>query len=98
MFKSKLYPFLLLSLSFLVAVLLYLPAINGYFFQDDWFTLKISNAENINSFLGFFVPRSDVIYYRPLGMQIPFFLLSSLFGINPIPFKIFIVLIHLLHA
>jgi 4-amino-4-deoxy-L-arabinose transferase-like glycosyltransferase len=65
---------------------LYRSSASSYFFQDDWFSLRISDAKNLNDVLTFFIPRSDVIYYRPLGMQVPFFLLSKIFGINHFPF------------
>lgn len=58
-----------------------------YFFQDDWFTFTISRASNINEFLSFFIPRTDVVYYRPIGMQIYFYLMNNLFGVNHIAFR-----------
>lgn len=70
---------------------------NGYFFQDDWFTLKISSTKNILDIFQFFIPRQDVIYYRPLGMQIPFYILKSLFGINPLAFHIVTLATHALN-
>lgn len=81
-------------LSLLVSFLIYKSSLEGYFFQDDWFTLRISKAVNLQDFLGFFVPRNDVIYYRPLGMQLPFFILQSLFGVNALPFHILIFSTH----
>jgi len=77
---------------------LFLPAFKSYFFQDDWFSFSISQASTIQDFLNFFIPRSDVIYYRPLGMQIPFFLVRKLFGINPLPFKVATLLAHFLNG
>lgn len=79
---------LLLFLSLVVAFLLYRGSFGAYFFQDDWFTLKIGRASTISEFFRFFLPRQDVIYYRPLGMQVPFYLLSSLFGMSAFPFHV----------
>lgn len=87
MIRNKLvYIFLLLSI--ITSGLLYKDSFSAYFFQDDWFTLRISNAKNVSEVLQFFIPRKDIIYYRPLGMQIPFFILQRIFGINPLPFHI----------
>lgn len=77
---------------------LFRPAFSAYFFQDDWFSLSISQARTIPEFLQFFAPRTDLIYYRPLGMQIPFFLIQSFFGINPLPFRFATVIVHLLNG
>lgn len=89
--KNILIVVFLLSTIFLSGFL-YKDSFNAYFFQDDWFTLRISNATNITDVFQFFVPREDVIYFRPLGMQMPFFILRSLFGVNPLPFHILIFL------
>lgn len=80
--------------SIFLSFLVYKSSITAYFFQDDWFSLKISNAKNLTDFFDFFIPRKDVIYYRPLGMQLPFFILRSLFGINPLPFHAVIFITH----
>lgn len=83
-----------LIVTILVGGWLYRDSFNAYFFQDDWFTLQISNAKSISDFFYFFIPRTDVIYYRPLGMQIPFFVIRRIFGINPLPFHILTFLTH----
>ncbi len=90
------YSYFLLAL-FSVSFLFH-KAISAYFFQDDWFSFSISQAKNIFDILAFFKPRSDLIYYRPLGMQIPFFITQTLFGITPWPFKLAALLIHLLNG
>ncbi len=81
---------LLLTVSYFI----YKPALTSYFFQDDWFTLKISQVNSISDILSFFIPRTDVIYYRPLGMQLYFSLMQYIFGINQIPFRISTLLIY----
>ena len=85
--------FLILTVGYL-----FQPTFSAYFFQDDWFSLLISKAKNIREVLGFFLPRNDVIYYRPLGMQLPFFVFQTLFGLNPLPFKIATFTIHLING
>lgn len=81
----------------LIAGVLYRDSFHGYFFQDDWFSFSISKVSTVTDFFRFFIPRTDVIYYRPLGMQIPFFLMQKIFGINPFPYHMLIFLTHLLN-
>lgn len=75
----------------LLSAFIYREAFSAYFFQDDWFTLRISNAQTVSDFFRFFAPRSDVIYYRPLGMQVLFFALYRMFGLNSLPFHVFML-------
>lgn len=97
--KKKIFSyFLIYIILLLTAFVIYKPALSSYFFQDDWFTFKISQASNIREFMQFFIPRTDVIYYRPLGMQVYFFLMKSLFGINPLPFRLSTLLIYSLNG
>ena len=86
--------YFLLFFIILISFWLYRDTLNAYFFQDDWFSLRISRANNLYDFSRFFLPRSDVIYYRPLGMQVPFFAIEKLFGVNPLAFHIFSLLTH----
>lgn len=93
MIRSKLvYIFLLILI--IASGFLYKDSFGAYFFQDDWFSLRISNAKSAGDFFTFFIPRNDVIYYRPLGMQVPFYILSNLFGVNPLPFHLLIFITH----
>ncbi len=66
----------------------YRNSFKAYFFQDDWFSLRISKVSTLLDFARFIIPRNDVIYYRPIGMQLPFFALERLFGANPFPFHL----------
>ena len=78
-----------------ITAFLYKDSFTGYFFQDDWFSFSISKVQSVNDFLSFFIPRTDVIYYRPFGMQIPFFLMRSLVGLNPFYYHGVIFLTHI---
>lgn len=98
MLGKKFVPYVSVFAIILFTLLLFLPAFSSYFFQDDWFSFLISRATSLQDFLGFFVPRTDVIYYRPLGMQVPFFLNYTFFGLNPFPFRIATFLIHLVNG
>lgn len=86
----------LLAIIFLTGWL-YRSSFDAYFFQDDWFSLRISQAKTLGDFFSFFIPRTDVIYYRPLGMQIPFFFIRSFFGINPQPFHYMTLFTHFMN-
>lgn len=62
--------------------------LNYYFFQDDFFHLVISKANNIKEFFDFFKFRNDIIGYRPITIQLYFFSNFSLFGLNTLNFRI----------
>src|SRR3990167_2044322 len=70
-----------------VSLFIYKDAFSSYFFQDDWFSFRISNARTVADLISFFAPRNDVIYYRPLCMQLPFFLMQRMFGLSPLPYR-----------
>lgn len=90
---------LIIFIGFLfLGYLVYKPAFSAYFFQDDWFTLKISTVNSLIDFLKFFLPNNKVIYYRPLGMQVYFFVMRGLFGINPIFFRLTALIFHSFNA
>lgn len=101
-FKKKIYSLisvnsqiiLLYCLLLLLSFVIYRPAFSSYFFQDDWFTFKISNIHSLKEILSFFIPRVDVIYYRPIGMQVYFFIMRSLFGVNSFFFRISTLIIY----
>ena len=101
MFKKLLrqnFIFIGFGIGILLSFGLFFKTFSAYYFQDDWFSLEISRISNFIEFLNFLKPRPDIVYFRPLGMQIPFFLMQSLFGLNPLPFKILTYLIHLLNG
>lgn len=87
-----------LLIIFIITLILFWTSYTSFFFQDDWFTLRISNAKGIAGILSFFIPRKDVIYYRPLGMQLPFFIFRNLFGIHALPFHLLTLLTHFLNV
>ena len=80
--KRILFFTLLILLSFNV----FKDSFSIFFFQDDFFVLAASNIKNISGFINFFIPRSDVQFYRPLSHEIFFFLGRVLFQLNPIGF------------
>lgn len=79
----------------LAALLIFSPSLKYYFFQDDWFVLNRLDYENIKSF---FLFRNDVIYYRPVGMQLFFLISNKIFGLNSFAFHSVSFLFHLLNT
>lgn len=74
---------LIIAIIFVISTLvLFSPALYYYFFQDDWFHLSISDAQNIKDFKNFFVFRTDIIAWRPVSKQIFFFLIINVFKFN----------------
>ena len=85
-FELKIEKLTLLSFLSIIGVsfVLFYPSLNYYFFQDDWFHFNISNAENINDVLNFFQFRQDIIGWRPIPKQVFFFLIQTIFKMNPL--------------
>lgn len=73
----------LLPLAFFVSLLLYHPVLDFYFFQDDFFEINISKAQDLSQYLSFFKFRDDIIAYRPISLQNYFFISQNLFGASP---------------
>ena len=84
-----------------LALLAYFPSLNYYFSQDDFIHLSASKISSIPEFLNFFNPFfefPDMFFYRPLSTQVYFFVNQSLFGLNPLPFRIEAILIHVINS
>lgn len=88
--------FILIAVVLVIA--LFGDSLFSYFFQDDWYSLLISNAKNYSDLVGFFKPIRGLVYYRPLGMQIPFFVFQKIFGIHPLPFRLAVFTIHFING
>lgn len=76
---------ILLLAVLLVAFLVNLHSLSYFFFQDDWFILN--DLKNHN-FYSIFLPRNDIIYYRPIGIQSFFLISKNLFGVNPLGYHV----------
>ncbi|MBI2617168.1 hypothetical protein HYW55_03490 [Candidatus Gottesmanbacteria bacterium] len=87
-----------LLFSILTSFYLFRSSFTAYFFQDDWFTIKISKVETLQEIWSFFIPRKDVIYYRPLGMQMPFFINRILFRQDSLWFHVVMFFTFLLNV
>lgn len=88
---------MILILIVLTALFLFKYSFSIYFFQDDWFLLSISKIKTIGEFLHFFIPRSDVQFYRPLSGEIFYFVGRTIFGLNPLGFHLIVWLFFILN-
>src|SRR3990172_13136648 len=84
--SSKTFAIVILII-FFISFALYHSSLNYYFFQDDFFEINISKAQNLGQYLEFFKFRDDIIAYRPISLQNYFFLSGNLFALNPIGFR-----------
>ncbi|KKP94005.1 MAG: hypothetical protein UR98_C0001G0090 [Parcubacteria group bacterium GW2011_GWA1_36_12] len=89
-FKLKIDRLTVLVSLFIFAASLYLfyQSLNYYFFQDDWFVLNMVKVNSFGDFAKLFFFRGDIVYWRPVGMQMFFFLSQKIFGLNPIFFHL----------
>lgn len=69
-------------LGFSLIALLFFPLLNLYFTADDFFVLQNIKLNNQKNLLNFFHPNNQLAYYRPLGMQLYFFIANKLFGLR----------------
>lgn len=77
----------------LISFVLYYPSFSNFFFSDDWFHLRITQIHSIREFINFFSFSQTPQFagsYRPLSTQVFFFIFQSLFGLNPIPYHLFV--------
>ena len=66
----------------------------NFFSADDWFHLRVSNIDKLSEFLNFFSfsqNAQSIAFYRPLSTQTFFFVFQKLFGLNPLPYYIFVL-------
>lgn len=75
----------------LLGLLLVFPTLTTFFSGDDFFHLKISQANNlqeVGSFFSFYKPSGEFLFYRPLTTQLPNFIFFKLFGLNSTPYHL----------
>jgi len=78
----------------LVPFVFFFPSLFTYFAQDDFFLLSVSRINVLSDVLAFFIPRPEVVWYRPLSSQIFFFVARSLFGLQPIFYHLAVITTH----
>lgn len=64
------------------------------FTADDYFVLQMVKTKNFTSFIRLFLPLQNVVYYRPLGIQLYFWLSKVVFAMNPFPYHLLGFFIH----
>lgn len=79
---------IVLFLIIILSLFLYRNSLNIYFFQDDFFMLSITHPNNLSDIASFFIPRSDVQFYRPLSHELFYFLGRSFLDWNPFLFHL----------
>ncbi len=89
------------GLIILLGAAFYFSSIFYGFSQDDFIHHNASRISTFPEFLNFFNPFHqfpDIFFYRPLATQVYFFLNSSLFGLNPIPYHLESLSLHILNG
>ncbi len=79
----------------LLPALIYLSSLTNFFSADDWFHLRVSNIDKLSEFLNFFSfekTAQSIAFYRPLPTQVFFFVFQKLFGLNQIPYHLFVLI------
>ncbi len=78
----------------LLTLFLYSFSLFVFFSSDDWFHLRVSDITSISEFINFFsfskTPQS-IAFYRPLPTQVFFSVFDELFGLNPVPYHLFVL-------
>lgn len=79
----------------LLLAVVYLSSFANFFSGDDWFHLRVSNINKLSEFLNFFSfekTAQSIAFYRPLPTQVFFFVFQKLFGLNPLPYHLFVLI------
>lgn len=89
---------LFLFICLITVFIIFYPLLSTFFVQDDFFLLAVSKIKTVGQFIEFFIPRNDVVWYRPLSSQVFFFLGQKLFGLRPFPYHLIQILTHFLNG
>jgi hypothetical protein len=90
--KIPFWPLLVILLS----VFLFSPALGNFFSGDDWFHLNLVQIQNPQQFFNFFSfsqTAQSAAFYRPISTQLFFFIFQTLFGLNPLPYYLFVLIV-----
>jgi len=83
---------------FSLLVFLFYPTFSIKFNSDDYFVLQMVMTKNIPDFIKLFLPIKEVVYYRPLGIQLYFWLAKAIFSQNPFFYHLLGFIIHILNS
>lgn len=87
----------LLAIISLLGIFIFYKTTKTYFLQDDWFLLNNVKSLNLQVILEQFKSRNDVIYYRPIGMQLFFLFAKNLFKLNYQYYHLLIFIIYFIN-
>ena len=82
----------------LMQVYMFFPSLQTFLVQDDFWLLMISKVVSFRDAFILFLPRLDVVWYRPISSQMFFAVGQWWFGFNPLPYHVIVFLTHLLSA
>lgn len=96
---KKITPFLLI---FATVLVLYYTAIFTYFSQDDFFHFMVSKTDDsLAGFLNLFgfypFDERGIAFYRPIFREGLYNIFYSIFGLNPLPFRLLSFAIHFIN-
>jgi hypothetical protein len=89
--KSFFKEYWFLLITFLISFVIFYPSLFVFFTNDDFFFLKISQANNLGQFFNFFnifQGPDGFGMYRPLTTQVFYFLSWKFFHLSPLPLHI----------
>ena len=72
----------------ILIILIYHQTFGLYFFQDDFFSLNTSRVESFGEWIRLWLPNQNVVYYRPLGIPLFFWLGQKVFGTNFLGYRL----------
>ena len=90
--------YLFFSFIVLINIFVFFPVFSIFFGSDDFFVLSQVQVENIKGFFELFLPHSQVVYYRPLGIQFYFWFVKFFFGLNPLAFHLITFIFHIANS
>lgn len=87
---------IIIALIILYNILLFHRQFQVFFFQDDFLILSTVRVESVSDFFRLFLPRPDVQFYRPLSVDVFFYIAGMLFGLHPAGFHAVVFLVFII--
>ena len=73
----------------ILSLVIFFPSFKTFYTNDDFYHFVVSHADNIKDFVNFFnlfTPATGFSNYRPLTIQVPYFIDWKFFNLNPLFF------------
>jgi len=77
-----------------LSIFLFYPTLKYYFFQDDFYILRITHANNFSQILKLFIPPKNVTFYRPVSDIIFYQFFYKIFYHNAFYYHLFGLFLH----